>query len=72
MRISAPWLFTESIWDALLATVAEEVRIAMRPKLDLALRIALVIGAPITPVAPMTSIFRGMLSDKSAPLDISV
>jgi hypothetical protein len=72
VRISAPWLFRESIWDALLVTVAEEVRIAMRPKLDLALRIALVIGAPITPVAPMTSIFRGMLSDKSAPLDISV
>jgi hypothetical protein len=72
VRISAPWLFRESIWDALSVTVAEEVRIAMRPKLDLALRIALVIGAPITPVAPMTSIFRGMLSDKSAPLDISV
>jgi hypothetical protein len=72
VRILAPWLFRESIWDALLVTVAEEVRIAMRPKLDLALRISLVIGAPITPVAPMTSIFRGMLSDKGVPLDISI
>ena len=72
MRISAPWLFRESIWDALFVTVAEEVRIAMRPKPDLALRTALVIGAPITPVAPMISIFGGMLSDKGAPLDISV
>jgi hypothetical protein len=68
VRTSAPWLFRESIWDALLVTVAEDVRIAMRPKLDLALRIALVIGAPISPVAPMTSIFRGMLGSKSAPL----
>jgi hypothetical protein len=67
VKISAPWLFRESTWEALLAIVAEDVRIAMRPKLDLALRIALVIGVPITPVAPMTSIFRGMLSDKSTP-----
>jgi hypothetical protein len=51
-----------------LVTVAEDVRIAMRPKLDLALRIAFVIGAPISPVAPITNIFRGMLSNKSTPL----
>ena len=44
-----------------MVTVADEVRMAIRPKLDLALIIALVIGAPITPVAPMTRTLRVIL-----------
>ena len=45
-----------------MVTVAEEVRIAIRPKLVLALIIALVMGFPINPVAPTMRMFCGMSS----------
>jgi hypothetical protein len=43
-----------------------EVRIAMRPKLDLALIIAFVIGVPINPVAPIIKMLRAIFRCKSA------
>ena len=45
-----PSFFRDEIWVALFVTVLADVRMAMRPKFDLALTMASVIGVPIRPV----------------------